>query len=95
MGVTLFAPPYPDPSKSQIENLLDLTPVTDVGPVSVKIHPPHCNRVTELQHSFNCVFHHRCRWTLLIDGKPVRMFSLTPVLPGTPQEHAGSMAVPQ
>ncbi|WEW54778.1 acyl-CoA thioesterase [Emydomyces testavorans] len=32
MGVTLFEPPPRDPSKSAIENILDLTPVTDIGP---------------------------------------------------------------
>ncbi|KAI1941697.1 acyl-CoA thioesterase [Ophidiomyces ophidiicola] len=32
MGVTLFEPPPRDPSKSPIESILDLTPVTDIGP---------------------------------------------------------------
>lgn len=31
---TLFAPPQPDHSKAAIENVLDLTPVIDLGPVS-------------------------------------------------------------
>lgn len=33
MGATLFEPPPKDPSKSAIESILDLTPVTDIGPV--------------------------------------------------------------
>ncbi|KKZ64929.1 hypothetical protein EMCG_09163 [[Emmonsia] crescens] len=32
MKVTLFEPPPQDPSKSQIENILELTPVSDFGP---------------------------------------------------------------
>ncbi|KAI5291688.1 hypothetical protein KEM52_000098 [Ascosphaera acerosa] len=32
MGVTLFAPPASDPAKSQIESILELTPVADIGP---------------------------------------------------------------
>ncbi|PGG95673.1 acyl-CoA thioesterase II [Helicocarpus griseus UAMH5409] len=32
MGVTLFEPPALDPSKAHIENILDLTPVSDIGP---------------------------------------------------------------
>ncbi|TPX19358.1 hypothetical protein DIZ76_017147 [Coccidioides immitis] len=32
MGVTLFEPPPRDPSKSAIESILDLTPVTVIGP---------------------------------------------------------------
>jgi acyl-coenzyme A thioesterase 1/2/4 len=32
--VTLFEPPQLDPSKAQIENVLELTPVLDIGPVS-------------------------------------------------------------
>lgn len=33
MGATIFEAPPHDPSKSQIENVLELTPVTDIGPV--------------------------------------------------------------
>ncbi|OJD15706.1 acyl-CoA thioesterase II [Blastomyces percursus] len=32
MKVTLFEPPPQDPSKSHIENILELTPVSDIGP---------------------------------------------------------------
>lgn len=32
--VTLFQPPPLDPSKAPIENVLELTPVLDIGPVS-------------------------------------------------------------
>ncbi|KAK2810034.1 hypothetical protein FQN50_003228 [Emmonsiellopsis sp. PD_5] len=32
MGITLFNPPAQDPSKAHIENILDLTPVLDIGP---------------------------------------------------------------
>lgn len=33
--VTLFQPPPLDPSKAPIENVLELTPVLDIGPVSL------------------------------------------------------------
>lgn len=33
--VTLFEPPPLDPSKAPIENVLELTPVLDIGPVSL------------------------------------------------------------
>ncbi|KAL1959174.1 hypothetical protein VTO42DRAFT_2679 [Malbranchea cinnamomea] len=32
MGATIFEPPPKDPTKSPIENILELTPVTDIGP---------------------------------------------------------------
>lgn len=32
-NVTLFEPPQLDPSKAPIENVLELTPVVDIGPV--------------------------------------------------------------
>lgn len=31
--VTIFEPPPLDPSKAAIENVLDLTPISDIGPV--------------------------------------------------------------
>lgn len=33
-NVTLFDPPQLDSSKAPIENVLELTPVVDIGPVS-------------------------------------------------------------
>ena len=36
---TLVKPPPIDPSKSQIENVLELTPIADIGPVS-HLPPP-------------------------------------------------------
>jgi hypothetical protein len=37
-AVTLFEPPPLDTSKAPIENVLELTPVLDIGPVSLLLY---------------------------------------------------------
>ncbi len=40
---TLIKPPPLDPNKSSIENVLELTPLSDIGPVSKPACHPSCS----------------------------------------------------
>jgi len=47
--VTLLDPPPQDHSKAPIENVLDLTPVVDLGPVLQPPFPPSSRRKSQQQ----------------------------------------------
>lgn len=50
--VTLLDPPPQDHSKAPIENVLDLTPVVDLGPV---LQPPPYSRRKSQQQTNTCL----------------------------------------
>lgn len=51
--ITLFEPPPQDESRAQIENVLDLTPVVDLGPVTPLIPYASYPRIKGLTYRYH------------------------------------------